>query len=49
MSNVGYHGRIQVICVEFRRIHSAGATGKPVNKNGFSDHFPVVMTVTEID
>jgi hypothetical protein len=23
--------------------------GKPVNQNGFSDHFPITMTVTEID
>jgi len=24
-------------------------SGKPVNQNGFSDHFPITMTVTEID
>jgi len=26
-----------------------GGMGKPVNQNGFSDHFPVTMTVTEAD
>jgi hypothetical protein len=26
-----------------------GGMGKPVNQNGFSDHFPITMTVTEID
>jgi hypothetical protein len=23
--------------------------GKPVNQNGFSDHFPITLTVTEVD
>jgi hypothetical protein len=23
--------------------------GKSVNQNGFSDHFPITMTVTEVD
>jgi hypothetical protein len=26
-----------------------GGMGKPLNQNGFSDHFPVTMTVTEVD
>lgn len=26
-----------------------GRMGKPVNQNGFSDHFPITMTVTETD
>jgi hypothetical protein len=26
-----------------------GGMGKPVNQNGFSDHFPITMTVTELD
>ena len=26
-----------------------GGMGKPVNQNGFSDHFPITMTVTEVD
>jgi hypothetical protein len=26
-----------------------GGMGKPVNQNGFSDHFPITMTVTEAD
>jgi hypothetical protein len=26
-----------------------GRMGKPVNQNGFSDHFPITMTVTEAD
>jgi predicted extracellular nuclease len=26
-----------------------GGMGKPVNENGFSDHFPITMTVTEKD
>jgi hypothetical protein len=26
-----------------------GGTGKPVNQNGFSNHFPITMTVTEVD
>jgi predicted extracellular nuclease len=26
-----------------------GGMGKPVNENGFSDHFPVTLTVTEAD
>lgn len=26
-----------------------GGMGKPVNKNGFSDHFPIATTVTEAD
>ena len=26
-----------------------GGMGKPVNQNGFSDHFPIAMTVTEVD
>jgi hypothetical protein len=26
-----------------------GGKGKPVNQNGFSDHFPITMTVTEVD
>jgi hypothetical protein len=25
-----------------------GGMGKPVNQNGFSDHFPITMTVTEV-
>jgi hypothetical protein len=26
-----------------------GGMGKPVNQNGFSDHFPVSMAVAEVD
>jgi hypothetical protein len=26
-----------------------GGMGKPVNQNGFSDHFPITMTVTEVE
>ena len=26
-----------------------GGMGKPVNEDGFSDHFPITMTVTEVD
>jgi hypothetical protein len=26
-----------------------GGVGKPVNQNEFSDHFPITMTVTEVD
>jgi hypothetical protein len=26
-----------------------GGMGKPVNQNGFSDHFPITMTVTDTD
>jgi hypothetical protein len=26
-----------------------GGMGKPVNHNGFSDHFPITVRVTEID
>jgi hypothetical protein len=26
-----------------------GGMGKPVNENGFSDHFPMTMAVTEAD
>jgi hypothetical protein len=26
-----------------------GGMGKPVNQNGFSDHFPITIRVTEID
>jgi hypothetical protein len=26
-----------------------GGMGKPVNQNGFSDHFPITMTVTDND
>jgi hypothetical protein len=26
-----------------------GGMGKQVNQNGFSDHFPITMTVTEVD
>jgi hypothetical protein len=26
-----------------------GGMGKPVNQNGFSDHFPITMTVSEVD
>jgi hypothetical protein len=26
-----------------------GGMGKPVNQNGYSDHFPITMTVTEIE
>ena len=26
-----------------------GGMGDPVNQNGFSDHFPITMTVTEVD
>jgi hypothetical protein len=26
-----------------------GGMGKPVNQNAFSDHFPITMTVTEVD
>jgi hypothetical protein len=26
-----------------------GGMGKPVSQNGFSDHFPITMTVTEVD
>jgi hypothetical protein len=26
-----------------------GGVGKPVNQNGFSDHFPITIRVTEID
>ena len=26
-----------------------GGMGDPVNEDGFSDHFPITMTVTEID
>jgi hypothetical protein len=26
-----------------------GGMGKPVNQNEFSDHFPITMTVTEVD
>jgi hypothetical protein len=25
-----------------------GGIGKPVNQTGFSDHFPITMTVTEV-
>jgi len=23
--------------------------GDPVNQNGFSDHFPITMTITEVE
>ena len=26
-----------------------GGMGDPVNENGFSDHFPITLTVTELD
>jgi len=26
-----------------------GGMGNPVNQNGFSNHFPITMTVTEIE
>jgi hypothetical protein len=26
-----------------------GGMGKPINQNGFSDHFPITVTVTEVD
>jgi hypothetical protein len=26
-----------------------GGMGKPANQNGFSDHFPITMTVTQVD
>jgi hypothetical protein len=26
-----------------------GGMGKPVSPNGFSEHFPITMTVTEVD
>jgi hypothetical protein len=26
-----------------------GRMGKPVNQNGFSDHYPITMTVTDVD
>jgi hypothetical protein len=26
-----------------------GGISKPINQNGFSHHFPVTMTVTEVD
>jgi hypothetical protein len=26
-----------------------GGMGKPVNQNGFSDHFPITMTCREVD
>ena len=26
-----------------------GGMGNPVNEDGFSDHFPITMTVTELD
>ena len=26
-----------------------GGMGDPVNMNGFSDHFPIIMTVTDLD
>jgi hypothetical protein len=26
-----------------------GGMGKPVNQDGFSDHFPITMTVTDLD
>jgi hypothetical protein len=26
-----------------------GGMGKPINKNGFSDHFTITMTITEVD
>ena len=26
-----------------------GGMGKPVNQNGFSDHFPITLTITEVD
>jgi hypothetical protein len=26
-----------------------GGMGKPVNQNGFSDHFPVELAITEAD
>ena len=26
-----------------------GGMGKPVNQNGFSDPFPITMTITEVD
>jgi hypothetical protein len=28
---------------------AVGGMGKPVNQTGFSDHFPITMTVTEVD
>jgi hypothetical protein len=30
-------------------LHLRPRMGKPVNQNGFSDHFPIIMTVTEAD
>jgi hypothetical protein len=26
-----------------------GGMGKPLNQNGFSDRYPIAMTVTEVD
>jgi hypothetical protein len=26
-----------------------GGTGKPVNQNGFSDHFPITMTDSQLE
>ena len=26
-----------------------GGMGKPANQNGFSDHFPITIRVTEVD
>jgi hypothetical protein len=26
-----------------------GGMGKPLNQNGFSDHFPIAMTIAEVD
>jgi endonuclease/exonuclease/phosphatase family metal-dependent hydrolase len=33
----------------YRRPRPFGAMGKPVDENGFSDHFPIGMRVTEAD
>jgi predicted extracellular nuclease len=34
---------------DYRRPRPFGGMGKPVDENGFSDHFPIGHTVTEID
>jgi len=26
-----------------------GGMGRPINENGFSDHFPITVTITEAD
>ncbi|ETT24124.1 hypothetical protein RAJCM14343_1484 [Rhodococcus aetherivorans] len=33
----------------YRKPRPFGGMGKPIDRNGFSDHFPITMTVTEAD